>query len=151
MVCLGNICRSPIAEGVLKSKLEDSGLDILVDSAGLLSYHVGEPPDRRAIETAARHGIDISSQRARKFMLYDFENFDLIFAMDQQVYDELISMTADKNERKKTHLFLEFAECKNGSSVPDPYYGTRKDFDHVFQLVDEASVAIADKLMKMFR
>lgn len=147
-VCLGNICRSPLAEGILKDKLEKAGLDSFVDSAGLLSYHIGEPPDHRSIETALKHDIDISKQIARKFSTHDFEKFDLIFAMDDEVYDELISYVKSEPQKSKIHLFLEYAGYETGSIVPDPYYGTKKKFEEVFELIDKASVKIVERLTK---
>lgn len=148
MVCIGNICRSPLAEGILKDKLAKSGLDFIIDSAGIISYHAGEEPDYRSIETARRHGIDISGQIARKFSPDDFEKFDLIFAMDNEVSDELISLAKSSGHRKKIHLFLEYAGYKSGSIVPDPYYGTKNDFENVFLLIDDACDKMVNKFLK---
>ena len=145
MVCIGNICRSPLAEGILKDKLEKAGINYFVDSAGIISYHVGEAPDYRSIEAAQRHGINISTQIARKFSAFDFEKFDLIFAMDNEVYDEIISFAQSSIHRKKINLFLEYAGYGFGSSVPDPYYGTKKDFENVFLLIDAACEKIISK------
>lgn len=148
MVCLGNICRSPLAEGIMKVKLKNAGLDYLVDSAGLLSNHAGEAPDHRAIETANNHGIDITSQVARKFSKKDFEKFDFIFAMDESVYDDLLASAKSDIEKEKTHLFLDFAEWKYSSNVPDPYYGTKNDFEEVYQLLDVSGEKIVEKFLK---
>lgn len=146
MVCLGNICRSPIAEGIVKRKLQSAGFDAIVDSAGLLSYHSGEQPDHRAMETAARFGIDISYQRARQITLTDFENFNLILAMDSSVYSELKSFRQSSGIRK-IHLFLEYAGYPAGSDVPDPYYGTMRHFEECFKLIESASVALVTRIL----
>ncbi len=146
MVCLGNICRSPIAEGVVKLKLQQAGLRATVDSAGLLSYHAGEQPDHRAMETAARFGIDISEQRARQITKNDFETFDLIFAMDSTVYSELKSFRHPA-ANNKIHLFLEYAGYPRGSDVPDPYYGTMRHFEECFKLIDSASDALVKRIL----
>lgn len=128
MVCLGNICRSPLAEGILKSKLN---ANFEVDSAGTAAYHVGNPPDQRSIAVAQQHGIDISQQRARKFKKEDFNSFDLIFVMDQNNYNDVVQM-ATPEQRRKVHLLLENKE------VPDPYYGDTSAFEAVFYLIDTA-------------
>jgi protein-tyrosine phosphatase len=148
MVCLGNICRSPIAEGIVKEKLKKSGFNAAVDSAGLLSYHIGETPDPRAIKIAARFGIDISNQRARQILSEDFDRFDIIFAMDQSVFDALKSLSR-KEQRNKIHLFLEFAGYPAGSNVPDPYYGNMSDFEECFRLIDSASDIIIKKILSL--
>jgi len=138
MVCLGNICRSPIAEGVLRHKAELKGLDYEVDSAGTAAYHVGEQPDPRMQLTAQSHGIDISSQRARQFSIEDFDRFDIIYAMDDSNYRDIISKAETDAERAKVKLLLN--EYKPGSdmAVPDPWYGGTDGFERVFQLVDAA-------------
>lgn len=146
MVCLGNICRSPIAEGVVKLKLQHAGFHATVDSAGLLSYHAGEQPDHRAMETAARFGIDISDQRARQITRNDFEIFDLIFAMDSSVFSELKSLRHPSGNNK-IHLFLEYAGYPTGSDVPDPYYGTMRHFEECFKLIDSASDALVKRIL----
>src|SRR6188768_2595040 len=145
MVCIGNICRSPLAEGILKDKLHRAGLNYFVDSAGMINYHAGENPDHRSIEVGKQNGIDISCQIARQFTKKDLEDFDLIFAMDNSVYDELISIAKSAEHKTKIHLFLDFAEWNVSSEVPDPYYGTRKDFEEVFHLLDKASDKIVYK------
>ncbi len=147
MVCLGNICRSPLAEGIMKEKIKKAGLDFFVDSAGMISYHVGECPDHRSIAVAKQFGIDISEQVARKFTKNDFEKFDLIFAMDTSVYEELISIATSEKHKKKIHRFLDFAEW-DSSEVPDPYYGSKKDFEEVFNLLNAAGDKITGKFLK---
>ena len=146
MVCLGNICRSPIAEGVLRHKAAQLGLDIEVDSAGTAAYHVGEQPDPRMQETALKHDIDISGQSARQFSTDDFELFDIIYAMDSSNYQDILSLTEKDVHRDKVKMLLN--EYKPGSdmSVPDPWYGGADGFEEVFQLVDEACGQIVNKL-----
>lgn len=128
MVCLGNICRSPLAEGILKSKLNTN---FEVDSAGTAAYHVGNPPDQRSIAVAQQFGIDISQQRARQFKKDDFNNFDLIFVMDQNNYNDVVEL-ATPAQRRKVHLL------RKNNEVPDPYYGDASAFEAVFHLIDTA-------------
>lgn len=128
MVCLGNICRSPLAEGILKSKLN---ANFEVDSAGTAAYHVGNPPDQRSIAVAQQFGIDISQQRARQFKKDDFNSFDLIFVMDQNNYNDVVEL-ATPAQRRKVHLLRE------NNEVPDPYYGDASAFEAVFHLIDTA-------------
>jgi protein-tyrosine phosphatase len=137
MVCLGNICRSPLAEGILASKLDP--IHFSVDSAGTASWHAGSPPDERAIQTAKNHKIDISKQKARQFVLADFDNFDFIFAMDANNYKDLMQLAKTESHSKKIALLLAVKK-------PDPYYGTSKDFEAVYQMLDEACELIAKKL-----
>ena len=139
MVCLGNICRSPLAEGILRSKLPER--DFFIDSAGTASYHIGSPPDKRSIEVAKNNGIDISMQRARAFKLTDFKTFDIIYAMDSQNYSDLISKCNSKEEMLKVKLIL-----KN-QNVPDPYYGELFDFKNVFELLNKACDQIKRELL----
>jgi protein-tyrosine phosphatase len=138
MVCLGNICRSPIAEGVLRHKADQQGLDYEVDSAGTAAYHIGEQPDPRMQVTAQNHGIDISGQQARQFSFEDFEDFDIIYAMDQSNYHNILSMADTDEQKAKVKMLLN--EYKPGSdmSVPDPWYGGVDGFEEVFQLVEAA-------------
>ena len=128
MVCLGNICRSPLAEGILKSKLN---ANFEVDSAGTAAYHVGNPPDKRSIAVAQQFGIDISQQRARQFKKDDFNSFNLIFVMDQNNYNDVVEL-ATPAQRRKVHLLRE------NNEVPDPYYGDASAFEAVFHLIDTA-------------
>ena len=139
MVCLGNICRSPLAEGILRSKLPER--DFFIDSAGTASYHIGSPPDKRSIEVAKNNGIDISMQRARAFELNDFKTFDIIYAMDSQNYSDLISKCNSKEEMLKVKLIL-----KN-QNVPDPYYGELFDFKNVFELLNKACDQISREFL----
>lgn len=145
MVCLGNICRSPLAEGIMKAKLPDH---YVVDSAGTISMHEGEHPDKRAIKTAANHHIDISRQRSRPITRKDFETFDKIYCMDIDVLGDVVSKTKNEEERKKVSLFLEILGDHQNAEVPDPYWGDMKDFEMVFQLLDKGCNAIRNQISK---
>jgi protein-tyrosine phosphatase len=138
MVCLGNICRSPLAEGIMRSKLTK---EYYIDSAGTGGWHAGEAPDKRSIQTAQNHGIDISKQRARKFSITDFDTFDVIFVMDQSNYKDVINLAPNEAAKFKVQLLLD-----NSKEVPDPYYGTLEDFEQVYQLLNQACETIARKL-----
>ena len=144
MVCLGNICRSPLAEGILQSKLSADFFEI--DSAGTAGYHVGELPDKRSIAVARKYGIDITNQRSRKFAVSDFKEFDLIFAMDESNYDNIISMIDDSNDIPKVKLILNELYPSENRNVPDPYYGGDQGFENVYKMLDEACENIASKL-----
>ena len=146
MVCLGNICRSPLAEGILADKIQKSGMSHMVDSAGTSSYHIGEPPDSRMVHTAQKHGVDISSQRARQFSTMDFDNFDLIFAMDTSNLNNILNLARDEGDREKVELLLNAGGDTDNRSVPDPWHGGDEGFETVFRLVDAACEKIADNL-----
>lgn len=149
MVCMGNICRSPMAQGVFERLVAEAGLAerIEVDSAGTHAYHVGEPPDHRARATADRRGIDLSTQRARQVNVRDFEQFDYLLAMDRQNFAALqhISPAA---QAKKVRLFLEFAAEMGEEEVPDPYYGGPTGFERVFDLVEEAGRGLLEEIRR---
>lgn len=145
MVCLGNICRSPIAEGIMHATLKKYNLPGKVDSAGLLSYHCGEPPDKRAILISGNSNVDISKQLARQFKNSDFDQFDFIFTMDQSVHKMVMAMAGSDAQREKVALFLEYSGAPKGTEVPDPYYSGIEAFDHVFELVDIACEKIIGK------
>ena len=142
MVCLGNICRSPLAEGILKSKVDPD--TVYVDSAGTGGYHIGNPPDPRSIEVARNHGLDIEKQRCRQFSSADFENFDLIYAMDRSNYANIVALASSPTEKDKVKLLLEEVELST-KEVPDPYWDD-DGFEKVYQLIDMACDAIAKKL-----
>lgn len=144
MVCLGNICRSPLAEGILASKLDPT--KFLVDSAGTAGYHVGELPDRRSINTAKLHGLDITYQRSRKFTKKDFQEFDYIFAMDQSNYQNIISLASNQKDIDKVSLILNQITPGENAEVPDPYYGGDQGFENVYQMLDEACEIFAREL-----
>lgn len=143
MVCLGNICRSPLAEGLMKSKVDTS--KVFVDSAGTGGWHEGEAPDQRSIAIAKQHGLDISKQKARKFRKEDFQKFDYIFAMDRSNYQDICSLASNDKEREKVHLLLDETHTKP-TDVPDPYYGGADGFAKVYDLIDCACESIKDKL-----
>lgn len=144
MVCLGNICRSPLAEGILKSKVNPS--KVLVESAGTGGWHVGELPDSRSIEVAKKHGLDITDQRGRKFSEYDFERFDVIYVMDNSNYREVIKMAKNNSEKQKVKLILNEIFPGENVDVPDPYYGGDQGFENVYQMLDDACEKIAEIL-----
>lgn len=145
MVCLGNICRSPLAEGILASKVDPD--KVFVDSAGTAAYHVGNLPDPRSIDVARKYGIDLTYQRARKFTAKDFAKFDKIYAMDDQNYRNILSLAKNKAEAKKVKMILNEVHPQQNLSVPDPYYGGDQGFENVYQMLDEACDIIAERLM----
>ncbi len=151
-VCLGNICRSPTAEAVFTQYVKKAGLSefVAVDSAGTGGYHVGEPPDKRAVKIAAKRGYDLSQLRARKFEIQDFELFDTILAMDNSNYSDLYRL-ADAAQRKKLRLFLDYHPDPDWSDVPDPYYGGAEGFEQVLDLCEEASKYLLENLRKELR
>jgi len=136
MVCLGNICRSPLAEGILQSKLDANFFS--VDSAGTAAYHIGELPDQRSIAVAKKYGIDISNQRARKFDIKDFIEFDVIYAMDKENYQNICSLAKKDVDLRKVKMILNEINPSLNLSVPDPYYGVEKGFENIYQMLDEA-------------
>ncbi len=143
MVCLGNICRSPLAEGILRSKVDSD--KVVVDSAGTAGYHIGNPPDKRSIAVAQKYGLDISNQRCRKFSRLDFLEFDLIYVMDRSNFSDVANLANNAQEAQKVKLLL--SEVDLGlQEVPDPYYGGDDGFENVYQMVDQACEAIAKKL-----
>ncbi|MBO6718826.1 MAG: low molecular weight phosphotyrosine protein phosphatase [Rhizobiaceae bacterium] len=143
-VCLGNICRSPLAEGVFKSVINETGADIVVDSAGTGAWHIGNPPDPRSIAVAAKHGIDIATQRARQLHPSDFERFDLLLGLDRSNVSALRTR-APGDARGRVHLFLEYAGM-GPLDVPDPYYGGDDGFETVYRMIREASEGLSAKL-----
>ena len=144
MVCLGNICRSPLAEGILQHKTKNT--NVFVDSAGTASYHIGKLPDIRSIEIANKYGIDLSNQRARQFSEKDYDNFDKIYAMDTHNYASIISISRNENDRNKVELILNEINPKSCDSVPDPYYGEGDGFQKVYDMLDKACDTIVSKL-----
>jgi protein-tyrosine phosphatase len=143
MVCLGNICRSPLAEGILKDKIKKEELNWEVDSAGTSGWHSGEKPDSRSIEVAAKYNIDITDQASRKVRSVDYEIFDLIYAMDVQNYNDLISL-ATEQEKPKIKLILNEIDSAKNKNVPDPYWDDN-GFEKVFKMLDEACDMIVEK------
>ena len=146
MVCLGNICRSPIADGLLRQKVNEERLNVEVDSAGTIGLHAGSAPDSRMIATAKNRGTNISFLKARQFTAADFEQFDVIFAMDKNNKHDIISLAKTNADKQKVHLLLSEISDQEEANVPDPYYGTSKDFEHVYNLVDKATNTIIQKI-----
>ncbi len=144
MVCLGNICRSPMAEGILRKKMQEEGLQIEIDSCGTASYHVGDAPDRRAQQTIRNHGHDISSLRGRQFNMDDFDRFDLIYAMDEENYDNILQLARNEEDRKKVHMIMNMAYPNRNIAVPDPYYGGLKGFEETYTMLELACDKIVD-------
>lgn len=138
MVCLGNICRSPLAQGILESKITSN---TVVDSSGTAAYHVGNPPDPRSIAVAKQNGIRISQFRARKFTREDFKNFNHIYVMDQSNYKDVIGLAETREEQEKVSLLL-----PDEKEVPDPYYGGPEGFESCYSLLDDACTQIVKKL-----
>lgn len=144
MVCLGNICRSPLAEGLLKSKLNQS--EFYVDSAGTGSWHIGQQPDKRAIEVADRHYLNISEQRGRQFSVDDFERFDYIFAMDLENYKNILEMAPNNQAKQKVKMIMDVLFPDENLDVPDPYTGGIFQFEQVFDILDKATDKLAAQL-----
>tara|TARA_B110000967_G_scaffold209300_1_gene264822 strand:- start:294 stop:743 length:450 start_codon:yes stop_codon:yes gene_type:complete len=143
MVCLGNICRSPLAEGILQSKIKKDA--VFVDSAGTAAYHIGNLPDKRSIEVAHKYGIDITRQRARKFTVKDFDTFDVIYAMDESNYQNILILARNEEDTKKVKMILNETHPHKNVSVPDPYYDGQQGFENVFKMLGEACEIIASK------
>ncbi|PCI10723.1 MAG: protein-tyrosine-phosphatase [Flavobacteriaceae bacterium] len=144
MVCLGNICRSPLAEGILRSKTFLKGVE--VDSAGTADYHVGNRPDKRSIGVGAKYNIDISNLSGRQFSVQDYDNFDLIYAMDNSNYKNMIALARNEEDKKKVFLILNEIFPGEDLDVPDPYYGGAHGFETVYKMLDQACDAIVEKI-----
>ncbi|WP_405369480.1 low molecular weight protein-tyrosine-phosphatase [Nonlabens sp. Asnod2-A12] len=148
MICLGNICRSPLAEGLMRSKLNFTKFK--VDSAGTSGGHKGQAPDKRSIAIAKKNGLDITNQKSRKLLKEDFQKFDYIYVMDQSNYDDVISLTSTEEEKKKVIKILDEAFPDENLDVPDPYYGGTQGFESVYRMLDRATDVIAKKLDKTY-
>ncbi|MCH4824176.1 low molecular weight phosphotyrosine protein phosphatase [Gramella lutea] len=144
MVCLGNICRSPLAEGILKSKVDQT--KVFVDSAGTGSWHIGSEPDGRSIAIARKNNLDITNQRGRQFSEDDFKDFDHIFVMDNSNFRDVMSMAETDEDRQKVHLILNEIFPSENVDVPDPYHGGEQGFENVYHMLNEACEQIAQKL-----
>lgn len=143
---MGNICRSPLAEGILKRKVKMNNLDWQVDSAGTGGWHVGALPDSRSIQVARKNGIDITDQRARKFQTSDLDQFDLIFAMDSSNYQNIVRHSVSDDQKEKVQLIMNMVQPGMNESVPDPYWDDN-GFDQVFHMLEEA----CDQVIEKFR
>lgn len=144
MVCLGNICRSPLAEGILRSKV--SSEIAVIDSCGTGNYHIGDPPDSRSVSVAKKYDIDISNLRGRQFSVLDFDSFDLIYVMDESNYQNVIGLARNEDDKNKVHFILNEVYPNQNYSIPDPYNGSLHQFESVFKMLDEACEVIASKL-----
>jgi protein-tyrosine phosphatase len=138
MVCLGNICRSPLAEGILQHKVKEAGLDWIVDSAGTNGYHTGEAPHHLSQKVARLHGIDISCQRARRFTAADFHNYDMIYALAGDVLHEIRRIAGKQFDPSKVQLLMDAVHPGRNMDVPDPWYGPEPGYHEVFAMIDEA-------------
>ncbi len=143
MVCLGNICRSPLAQGILESKLD---ANYSVDSAATSNYHIDSKPDPRSIAIAKEFGLDISKQRGRQFKVEDFDTFDYIYAMDNSNYENIIKWARNPKDISKVKLILNESHPNQNLEVPDPYFGGDSGFLDVYKLLDDACISIAEKL-----
>jgi protein-tyrosine phosphatase len=144
MVCLGNICRSPLAEALLASKLDTANSEI--DSAGTGHWHIGEAPDKRSISIAQKYGIDISNQKGRQFSHKDFKDFDHIFVMDNANKKDVLALAKTEEDRKKVKLIMNELFENENVDVPDPYFGRENGFEEVYKMLDEACEILAEKL-----
>ncbi|MGA1226539.1 MAG: low molecular weight protein-tyrosine-phosphatase [Tamlana sp.] len=145
MVCLGNICRSPLAEGILKSKLPEK--HFIVDSAGTAAYHIGSTPDRRSIAIAKKYGLDISNLKGRQFNVKDFDAFDLIYVMDASNFKNVVNLARNNEDISKVNFILNEVYPNQNYDVPDPYYGGEEGFENIYKMLVEACDNIAEKLI----
>lgn len=148
MVCLGNICRSPLAEGILQHKADAAGLNWQVDSAGTNGYHVGEAPHKLSQKVAKLNGIDISKQCARRFSASDFENYDKIYAMAGDVIDEMKWIAGNKYDSDKVDLLMNELHPEQNEDIPDPWYGTEPGYHTTYEMIDKATDALIGKYSK---
>lgn len=149
MVCLGNICRSPIAEGVLVKKLKEKGIHhVVVDSCGFEKFHLNESPDYRSIEVCARNEVDITKQRQRLFKVSDFDRFDKIYVMDANNYSDVLSYVRNKSDKNKIELISNVLTPGKNIPVPDPYRGKKNDFNIVFEMLSEYADEIVDRILQ---
>ena len=146
MVCMGNICRSPLAEGIMKRKLNAYGIDGYVDSAGTIAGHTGEAPDERSCRVALENGLDISMQKARQIRAADLDEFDYIFAMDSANYANILKLAKTEDQKKKVELIMNRVSPGLNLEVPDPYYGNMEEFVEVFDMLNRCCEQIAKSL-----
>lgn len=146
MVCLGNICRSPLAEGILRSKLSED--KFIIDSAGTGNYHVGDLPDKRSIAVASKYGLDITNQRGRQFTVSDFDVFDSIYVMDNSNFKNVVKLARNENDIAKVKIILNEVYPNQNYDVPDPYNDTTQGFENVFKMLDEATDIIKENYLK---
>lgn len=146
VVCLGNICRSPLAEGILLHFVKQRGLKLVIDSAGTSDYHVGEAPDARTVANAKKHGIDLSPLRARQFSAHDFDEFDRIYVMDKSNLQNVLHLARTEGDKQKTDLLLNVSHPGKDMEVPDPYFGGEQGFENVFKMVYKACEDLVNEL-----
>lgn len=151
-VCLGNICRSPLAEGILRSKVTQAGLSdaIEIDSAGTGNWHVGEAPDARAQACAKTKGIDISTLRARQFVPEDFQRFDYVLVSDQQNLQDVLRLARNESDKYRVSKILDYLEDAPTRDVPDPYFGGADGFDHVYEMLDASCTSLLQEIRKLY-
>lgn len=145
-VCLGNICRSPLARAIMEDKIEKLGLDADSDSAGFESFHRGDPADPRSIAVANAHGIDLSDHIARLFTIKDFDRFDRIYVMDRNNYQDVINLARGPEDEMKVDYILNLVHPGENRQVPDPWYGGKDNFEKTFKLLDEACEELAREI-----
>ena len=146
MVCLGNICRSPMADGLLRRKVKEEKLAVFVDSAGTANYHIGKSPDQRMRQTAIANKTSIDDLRARQFVVEDFDLFDKIYAMDKDNLMNILRLARNSRDKEKVELILNELNPGKDQAVPDPYYGSAKDFQEVYTLLDHATDVVLSKI-----
>jgi protein-tyrosine phosphatase len=146
MVCLGNICRSPIAEGIMTSKLPSD--NFIVDSCGTGNWHIGNQPDLRSISISRKKGLDITNQKCRQFITSDFDTFDYIYVMDKSNYKDVIALSQNEKQKSKVQLILNELFPNENRDVPDPYFGLENGFELVYKMLDETCEIIAKKLIE---
>jgi protein-tyrosine phosphatase len=146
MVCLGNICRSPIAEGIMTSKLPSD--NFIVDSCGTGNWHIGNQPDLRSISISRKKGLDITNQKCRQFITSDFDTFDYIYVMDKSNYKDVIALSQNEKQKSKVQLILNELFPNENRDVPDPYFGLENGFEIVYKMLDETCEIIAKKLIE---
>ena len=147
MVCLGNICRSPLAEGILRSKLPEN--NFIIDSVGTANYHIGNTPDKRSIAVAKKYGIDISNLKGRQFSINDYDDFDLIYVMDESNYTNVVKLARNEEDINKVKFILNEIYPDQNYSVQDPYYGGESGFENLYKILDEACSNIANNLLQV--
>ena len=147
MVCLGNICRSPLAEGILRSKLPEN--NFIIDSVGTANYHIGNTPDKRSIAVAKKYGIDISNLKGRQFSINDYDDFDLIYVMDESNYSNVVKLARNEEDINKVKFILNEIYPDQNYSVQDPYYGGESGFENIYKILDEACSNIANNLLQV--
>lgn len=146
MVCMGNICRSPMADGIMRHKVKQQGLDVMVDSAGTISLHAGENPDPRATQCILSKGVDIRGLVARQFTKQDFKDFDYIFVMDNENFRAVQNLAESDKEMQKVDFLMNLVTPQANIAVPDPYYGGPEGFEKVYRMIDKATDVLIEKL-----